>query len=140
MKVAIIPIGNSKGIRIPKPMLEQCRFGKSVEIEVENNRLILRPVGRPRSGWEDAFKAMPKLPARDARGERPAKLAVLAVMARSLIRRRMEAGLDQKRLAALAGLRPETISRIESGRYRPRRQTMLQIDQAFAAVTRKRRN
>jgi len=78
---------------------------------------------------------LPKLPPRDARGERPAKSAIQAVIARSLIRRRTDAGLDQKRLAALAGVRAETISRIESGRYRPRRETLLRIDQAIASVS-----
>ncbi len=87
----------------------------------------------PRAEYEGRW---PKLPAVDAHGERPAKLAILAVIARSLIRRRTEAGLDQKRLAALAGVRAETISRIESGRYRPRRETMLRIDQAIASAAR----
>jgi len=79
----------------------------------------------PRAEYEGR---LPKLPPPDVRGERPAKAAILAVIARSLIRRRTAAGLDQKRLAALAGVRAETISRIESGRYRPRRETMLRID------------
>ena len=83
----------------------------------------------PRAEYEGR---LPKLPSADARGERPAKAAILAVVARSLIRRRTAAGLDQKRLAALAGVRAETISRIESGRYRPRRETMLRIDHALA--------
>ena len=74
---------------------------------------------------------MPELPARDQRGERPAKAAIQAVMARSLIRRRTEAGLGQKQLAALAGVRPETISRMESGRYRPQRATMERLERAL---------
>ena len=77
---------------------------------------------------------LPKFPPIDDRGERPAKLAVQAVIARSLIRRRAEAGLDPKRLAVLAGVRAETISRIESGRYRPQRGTILRIDQAIASA------
>jgi DNA-binding XRE family transcriptional regulator len=85
----------------------------------------------PRAEYEGRW---PKLPPPDARGERPAKSAVLAVIARSMIRRRTVAGLDQKRLAQLAGIRAETISRIESGRYRPRRETMLRIDQALTSV------
>jgi DNA-binding XRE family transcriptional regulator len=85
----------------------------------------------PRAEYEGRW---PKLPPRDARGERPAKSAVQAVIARSLIRRRTEAGLDQKRLAALAGISAETISRIESGRYRPRRETLLRIDQVLASA------
>jgi len=58
MKVDIIPIGNSKGIRIPKALLEQCGFSESVEIEVEDNHLVLSPTHQPRKGWDDAFKAM----------------------------------------------------------------------------------
>lgn len=85
----------------------------------------------PRAEYEGR---LPKLPPADARGERPAKAAVQAVIARSLIRRRTDAGLDQKQLATLAGVRAETISRIESGRYRPQRETMLRIDQAIAAA------
>ena len=81
-----------------------------------------------------------RLPVKTRDGERVAKPAVLAVIARSLIRRRLEAGLDQKRLAALAGVRPETISRIESGRYRPRRQTMVRIDQALGVVDSRRKD
>ena len=84
----------------------------------------------PRAEYEGRWPNF--LPA--TRGERPAKSAVQAVIARSMIRRRTEAGLDQKRLAALAGVRAETISRIESGRYRPRRETMLRIDQALASA------
>ena len=87
----------------------------------------------PRAEYEGQ---LPKLPPRDSRGERPAKAAVLAVIARTLIRRRTQAGLDQKRLAQLAGVRAETISRIESGRYRPRRETMLRIDQAIESLPR----
>lgn len=85
----------------------------------------------PRAEYEGR---LPKLPPPDARGERPARLAIRAVIARSLIRRRTAAGVDQKRLAQLAGVRAETISRIESGRYRPRRETMLRIDQALASL------
>jgi DNA-binding XRE family transcriptional regulator len=87
----------------------------------------------PRAEYEGP---LPRLPPGDSRGERPARAAVLAVIARSLIRRRTQAGLDQKGLAQLAGVRAETISRIESGRYRPRRETMLRIDQAIASMPR----
>jgi antitoxin MazE len=58
MKVDIIPIGNSKGIRIPKALLEHCGFDESVEIKVEDNKIVLSPFVELRTGWEDAFKAM----------------------------------------------------------------------------------
>jgi antitoxin MazE len=58
MKVDIVPIGNSKGIRIPKVLLDQCGFEKDVEMTVEDNCLVLSPTARLRRGWDDAFKAM----------------------------------------------------------------------------------
>lgn len=58
MKAKIIRIGNSQGIRIPKPLLEQCHLGKAVELQVRNGHLIVLPAERPRSGWADAFREM----------------------------------------------------------------------------------
>ena len=58
MKARIIKIGNSQGLRIPKPILEQTGIMDDVEIEVEKNQIIIRPVGNVRDGWDDAFKAM----------------------------------------------------------------------------------
>ena len=58
MKVDIIPIGNSKGIRIPATLLEQCGFGESVEIAIDKKQLILSPVATRRQGWNTQFKKM----------------------------------------------------------------------------------
>jgi antitoxin MazE len=58
MRARIVKIGNSQGIRIPKPLLEQTGIMDDVELEVEQNQIIIRPVSNPRSGWDDAFKAM----------------------------------------------------------------------------------
>ena len=58
MRVNIVSIGNSKGVRIPKAILEQCSFNKEAEIEVQNNRLIIKPVRKIREGWANAFKLM----------------------------------------------------------------------------------
>jgi antitoxin MazE len=60
MKTNIIRIGNSKGIRLPKSVLEQCHLKDAVEIEVDGNTLVLRPVHAPRSGWGQAFSTMAK--------------------------------------------------------------------------------
>ena len=53
-------IGNSRGIRLPKPILEQCGIKDEVELEIENDRLIVRPARQPRSGWSEAFVEMSK--------------------------------------------------------------------------------
>jgi len=58
MKSRIVKIGNSRGIRIPKPLIEQTGFGEEVEIKVDGNRLIIVPAGRLRSGWATAFEKM----------------------------------------------------------------------------------
>ena len=58
MKVRIVRIGNSQGIRIPKAILRQCRLGDTVEMQVEGNRLILKAASHPRAGWEEAFRRM----------------------------------------------------------------------------------
>jgi len=58
MKTSVIRIGNSRGIRIPKTLLEQCRLKDSVELEVQNDELIVRPVAKARAGWEEAFRQM----------------------------------------------------------------------------------
>ncbi|HWR40698.1 MAG TPA: AbrB/MazE/SpoVT family DNA-binding domain-containing protein [Patescibacteria group bacterium] len=58
MRVEIIKIGNSKGIRIPAAVLKQCGFGSNVEMEVRYNNIILKPVRPPRDGWAEAFQAM----------------------------------------------------------------------------------
>jgi len=58
MRARIVKIGNSQGIRIPKPLLEQTGIMHDVELEVEQNQIIIRPVQNPRAGWDDAFQAM----------------------------------------------------------------------------------
>ena len=59
MKVNIVSIGNSKGIRIPKSILDQCNFNREAELEVQNNKLVIKPVRRKvREGWDKSFKLM----------------------------------------------------------------------------------
>ena len=57
MKVELVRIGNSRGIRIPKPILEQCGFQDTVELRVEKDHLVIAPGHKPREGWEEAFRA-----------------------------------------------------------------------------------
>lgn len=58
MKTNIVQIGNSKGIRLPKSVLQQCHLTDLVELLVEGNVLTVRPIHAPRRGWSDAFSAM----------------------------------------------------------------------------------
>lgn len=58
MKAKIIRIGNSQGIRIPKPLLEQTGLSDDVEIEVRADELIIRAAKSVRSDWPAAFRSM----------------------------------------------------------------------------------
>jgi len=54
----VVKIGNSKGIRLSKTLLERYNIRDKLEIIFEKGYLILKPVSKPRSGWEEAFKEM----------------------------------------------------------------------------------
>ena len=58
MKASIIRIGNSHGIRIPKPIIAQCGFEDEVEFSVQNNALIIKSIKSSRKDWDAAFKKM----------------------------------------------------------------------------------
>jgi len=58
MKTQVIKIGNSRGIRIPKSLLEQSGLGKEVDIEVREDELIIRSIDKPRKNWAAGFRAM----------------------------------------------------------------------------------
>jgi len=58
MKASIIKIGNSKGLRLSKYIIERYNIKDTVELILEKGRIILKPVEEPRKGWDDAFRKM----------------------------------------------------------------------------------
>lgn len=58
MEVSIIQIGNSKGIRLAKAILEQYNIKDKVELVLEEGYLVIKPIAAPREGWEEAFRQM----------------------------------------------------------------------------------
>jgi antitoxin MazE len=56
MRTELIRIGNSRGVRIPKPLIEQCGFGDTVELRVEKDKLVISAERKPREGWREAFR------------------------------------------------------------------------------------
>ena len=58
MELSIIKIGNSKGFRLPKTLIEKYNIKDKVEIILEKGYLIIKPVSSARKGWENAFKEM----------------------------------------------------------------------------------
>lgn len=57
MQVELIRIGNSRGVRIPKSVIEQCGFGDRIDLVVEEGRVILVRNSDPRRGWKEALQA-----------------------------------------------------------------------------------
>jgi len=57
-KTRIVRIGNSRGIRVPKGLLEQAQLPDEVELQAEHGRLVVRAAHGPRAGWAAAAKAM----------------------------------------------------------------------------------
>jgi len=113
-------------------------------IEVEGKRFVLLPeteydrlcheVGKAAMEVDD----LPPLPKPDKHGRFPALEYARISLARDLIRDRKGVGLSQQRLADLAGIRQETLSRIETGRHTASRRTIDKIMQVIEAKRRKK--
>ena len=58
MEISIISIGNSKGIRLSKTIIEKYNFQDTIELILEKGYIILKPKTKARKGWEKSFKKM----------------------------------------------------------------------------------
>ena len=58
MRVSIIQIGNSKGLRLPKSIIEKYNIQGEMEIILNEHDITLKPIKKVREGWEEAFKQM----------------------------------------------------------------------------------
>ncbi|MDY3319921.1 AbrB/MazE/SpoVT family DNA-binding domain-containing protein [Riemerella anatipestifer] len=58
MELSVVNIGNSKGIRLSKTILEKYNIQDKIEIILKKGFIILKPKAEPRKGWEEAFKQM----------------------------------------------------------------------------------
>jgi len=58
VKAKIIRIGNSQGVRIPKPVLEESGLHGEVDLQVHEGGIVIRPLTKPRAGWDQAFQSM----------------------------------------------------------------------------------
>lgn len=57
-RAKIVKIGNSRGVRLPKPMLEQAGLGEEVALEVVDATIVISSAGGVRKGWAQAARAM----------------------------------------------------------------------------------
>lgn len=60
MKTKVVKIGNSRGIRIPKSVIEESGLKSEVELEVNDGQIIIKPVSKTREFWTESFKKMTK--------------------------------------------------------------------------------
>ena len=58
IRTRIIKIGNSQGVCIPKLFLGKLGVGDEVQLELQHERIVIRPVYRARQGWEESFRLM----------------------------------------------------------------------------------
>lgn len=58
MEIAVIKIGNSRGIRFSKMLLEKYNIKDKVDLILEKGQIIIRPLSTPRKGWEESFQEM----------------------------------------------------------------------------------
>ncbi|MEO5800217.1 MAG: AbrB/MazE/SpoVT family DNA-binding domain-containing protein [Gemmatimonadales bacterium] len=58
MKTKLVRIGNSRGVRLPKVLIEQAGLEDDVELEVHGNTVVIRPLASTRAGWAAAAVAL----------------------------------------------------------------------------------
>jgi antitoxin MazE len=58
MEVQIVQIGNSKGIRLSKTLIDKYHIKDKVDLQLEAGQIVIKPILTPRNGWDKAFKAM----------------------------------------------------------------------------------
>jgi antitoxin MazE len=58
MKTRIVRIGNSRGIRIPKPLITEAGLTDEVELRVRQGAIVIAPATGPRAGWDEAARQL----------------------------------------------------------------------------------
>jgi len=58
MEVSVVKIGNSRGIRFSKTIIERYNIRDTVEMILDKGHIIIKPLTRPRKGWDKAFIEM----------------------------------------------------------------------------------
>jgi len=58
MKTRLVRIGNSRGVRLPKPLIEEAGLSEEVEIRARQGSIVILPVAGVRSGWAEAARQL----------------------------------------------------------------------------------
>jgi ribosome-binding protein aMBF1 (putative translation factor) len=124
----------SSKTRRAAPLRELTRLRAEVmRLRAEVSTLKARKSVQTKAGQEQPARGdtVPALPAQDADGNYPAEEALNVIVARQISRRRQALGWTQAELAHRAGVRPETLSRLETGKHAPNVATVDKLDQAL---------
>lgn len=65
MRARLIRIGNSRGVRLPKPVIEQAGLREDIDVQVRGGAVVISSRKRPRAGWAEAAREL-----RDRGGDR----------------------------------------------------------------------
>ncbi|MEX0874580.1 MAG: AbrB/MazE/SpoVT family DNA-binding domain-containing protein [Actinomycetota bacterium] len=58
MRAKLVRIGNSRGVRLPKALIQQAELGEEVELELRDGEIVIKRARRPREGWAEAAAEM----------------------------------------------------------------------------------
>jgi antitoxin MazE len=58
MEISVVKIGNSKGFRLSKTLIDKYNIKDKVELILEKGYIIIKPIASPRKGWDKQFKKM----------------------------------------------------------------------------------
>ena len=115
-----------------KPLEQNNGAFTARRVLVEGKHMVLLDEATYEALLHKADLWEPDLPAPDSHGNYPAREALAAIQARDILRAHRKLGLSQVELARRAGIRPETLNRIEQGRNKPSVPTIAKIDRALA--------
>jgi DNA-binding XRE family transcriptional regulator len=111
---------------------EPLRNGKKPKrVTIKGKRMVMIEEGDYEDLLRKVFADEPDLPAPNADGNYPALQTAAVIQARDILRARRKLGLSQAELARRAGIRPETLNRIEHGKNAPSVPTIAKIDKAL---------
>lgn len=57
MNVRLVKIGNSRGVRLPRAVIEEAGLEDAVELTVRKGVITLRAPADARAGWEEAARS-----------------------------------------------------------------------------------
>lgn len=58
MKARLVRIGNSRGVRLPKPLIAEAGLSEEVELRVQEGAIVIARAALPRSGWAEAARRL----------------------------------------------------------------------------------